>query len=249
MVMLRSAADGRLLLELDPSSSTLAEEMAQRVVDFARNQYLRALRLEAPGLRVRFDVVACRLDCRPSTELCDCIEQPGGAATEGGNLMFALGDGMRLRLINEGTQPAYVSVLDLQPDGAIELLWPHYENQGSDNVVPPKQSFLEPEPLRISRPLGVDVLKLIASREPIDFRPITSRRFRQGRPPSPLEKLFFNAFDGLRAEPTLPTGAIQTFDRTITVVVKSAMLTRRNRQCVHAPTAARYCSASSWTAR
>jgi hypothetical protein len=230
VVALRVASDGRTLLELDPHSAAIGEAIAQRIVEFARNRYLRALTLEAEGLRVRLELIACRLDCRASTDQCDCFERPDGGVMEGGNMVFALGDGLRLRLINEGTSPAFVSVLDLQPDGAIDLLWPHYENQGSDNRLPPKGTFVEPEPLRVAPPLGVDVIKLFASREPIDFRPITSRGFRQARPRTPLEKVFLDAFEGLRAEPTLPTGVVQTFDRAITVVEPGRMPNRGKLQ-------------------
>lgn len=61
------------------------------------------------------------------------------------------------------------------------------------------------------------MLKLIASLQPVDFRPITTDGFRGQATRGPLDSLFEQAFDGTRAQPTLPRGSLSTWDVSISI--------------------------------
>jgi hypothetical protein len=222
-VVLRAASDARVLLgPFDPADPTLAEKIALRVKHATHNRYLRSLSMTAPGVNVSLEMTPCQLSCMDSElgQKCDCIRnlERGMFELAGGDLTLALGDGFRLRLRNQGTDPVFVSVLDLLPDGDLVLMWPEVNHSGDDNRLPPGADFTIARPWRVTRPTGVEVFKLVASRQQVDFRPVVSNGFRSALARGPLDALFANAFDGTRAEPTVPASSVHTQDITVRIV-------------------------------
>ncbi len=222
-VSLRAGSDGRTLLgPLDPRLVDVPAAVARRVRDATRNRYLRDLSMSAPAVAATVEILPCEVSCRAEAGVtrCDCVRDlaPGLVRPAGGGMTLAVGDGFRIRLRNRGTGPVYVSVLDLEANGSISLLWPAWEHQGQDNRLARDANFLVAQPWRITPPAGVEVFKLFASLEQIDFRPITSRDPPKVQPRGPFDTLFIDAFEGARAEPTLPVSAVHTQDITVRIV-------------------------------
>ena len=69
-----------------------------------------------------------------------------------------------MTLVNEGRRDAYVVVLDLMPDGRIDMLYPGRDEMGEDNKLRRGKSFTIPKTFVVGEPLGNEMLKLIASR-------------------------------------------------------------------------------------
>jgi hypothetical protein len=151
---------------------------------------------------VRLEVIPARheygLDgaCLRSEQL-----NPELARTSGGQIEFTPGDQYLLRLTNHGDIGAYVSVLDLMSDGTVAQLFPLPDLSGEDNYFESGASHLVSLCYEITEPLGLEVLKLFATREPVDFFPIvTSASVTRGAGPlSPLEEVFAEALSGTRS--------------------------------------------------
>ncbi|HEY7502318.1 MAG TPA: caspase family protein [Vicinamibacterales bacterium] len=224
-VFLREASDARVLLgPLDPADGALPDSIASRVKYAMHNRYLRSLSMTSPGINASIEMMPCELACTktPFGQKCDCVKDLDRQLFQppGGDLTLALGDGFRFRLRNLGTQSVFVSVLDLLPNGDLTLLWPDVKHNGDDNKLLPGADFVIPQPWRAAPPTGVEVFKLVASLGQVDFRPIVSNGFRSQNARGPLDNLFVDAFEGARAEATLPVSSVHTQGITVRVVEK-----------------------------
>jgi hypothetical protein len=94
------------------------------------------------------------------------------------------------------------------------------KHNGDDNKLLPGADFVIPQPWRAAPPTGVEVFKLVASLGQVDFRPIVSNGFRSQNARGPLDNLFVDAFEGARAEATLPVSSVHTQGITVRVVEK-----------------------------
>ncbi|HSF23425.1 MAG TPA: caspase family protein, partial [Blastocatellia bacterium] len=95
--------------------------------------------------------------------------------TEGGEiLLYEKVDLIMLEVRNTGTQPAFVTILDLRSDGRIAPMWPHPNvpvGKSGENRVPPDRNWvLIPLPcvFRIKEPLGPELFKAIVTLDEAD---------------------------------------------------------------------------------
>lgn len=101
------------------------------------------------------------------------------ARASGGLPTMAVGDYFMVEVRNTGSLDAYVSVLDLSPDGSISPIWPHpqlgrqvQENKlkaAADAQKPAWQLIPFPYVFRVGPPLGNEIIKAIATDVPADF--------------------------------------------------------------------------------
>jgi hypothetical protein len=120
-------------------------------------------------------------------------------------------------LRNEGTRAAYVTILDLMPDGQVAQLYPLVEWTGEDNLIPAGAVHLIELCYEIEEPYGLEVLKLFATRQPVNFQSVLSSEVRAGSL-SPFERLLRNANAGTRAALRTPSGTGSTFAQTLRIV-------------------------------
>ncbi|HEX3102423.1 MAG TPA: DUF4384 domain-containing protein, partial [Pyrinomonadaceae bacterium] len=123
------------------------------------------------------------------------------------------GDYIMLELQNVGTVDAYVTVLDLQPDGVIKPAFP-YPGIPHENLIKHGATYRVPYPyvFRLTEPYGQESFRLIATREPTDFSPLLDPASLEkvGRGEgnekggnalkSPLGKMLVNAQKGKRGD-------------------------------------------------
>jgi len=165
-----------LLAALAPTDRGLVPKVRLALEDFARNRWLRRLDATSRDIRVTLELRPCRLVNIEEESVGRGSSCAGALArtTEGGELDLRIGDHFELTLVNEGRRDAYVMVLDLMPDGRIDMLYPARDEMGEDNKLRRGKSFKIPKTFVVGEPLGNEMLKLIASRTPIDLRPILS---------------------------------------------------------------------------
>jgi hypothetical protein len=168
--------DTPLLAPLPPGDRGLVSKVQGVLEGFARNRWLRRIEASSRDVRVTLQLRPCRLetirnDAGDNVSSCDAVLE---RTTEGGELDLRVGDHFRLTLVNEGRRDAYVVVLDLMSDGGIDMLYPDRDEMGEDNKLRRGRSFTIPKTFVVGEPLGNEMLKLIASRTPIDLRPILS---------------------------------------------------------------------------
>ena len=188
-VIVETTEDGYPLLGPIPADAKLADRVAQHLADYSRNRYLRRLSLRSGDFSASFELLPCRLDCDAFRENCKCEAIPAEDVTVAGNLRLNEGMGFEVEVRNYGRKEAYVSILDLMPNGEWSVLWPPW-NQ--DQVpLPAGKTYRLDDLWEVEPPYGTDVLKLFVSEDPIDFHWLLGpRRLSRGAPPNPLEKLF-----------------------------------------------------------
>ena len=96
-----------------------------------------------------------------------------------GNVSFNEGDFFKLKVVNDGYEVAYFTILDFQPDNYINVLIPGKYEKAADFVIKPGETRELPRIYRIGPPGGTEVFKLVASAEPIEFRSILKNQGAQ----------------------------------------------------------------------
>lgn len=79
-----------------------------------------------------------------------------------------------LTLTNTGPKPAYLTVVDLQPDGTLHVLLPEAGLSTASCYLLPGQRLSRR--IRLTEPLGAEIYKLLLTPEPIDLRAVLQTR-------------------------------------------------------------------------
>ncbi|HEX5788301.1 MAG TPA: caspase family protein [Woeseiaceae bacterium] len=235
-VMLETWESGQRLLgqPADPADALLGQLLIERIRSYARNAWLRALDLRADGMGVELELIPCELRCSSTAsvcggEECSCVSEgdPQDLFDEANNIVMPLGTGFGVRLKNVGSMPVYASVLDLMPDGNMGLLWPLPGTSNADTLIREGATYRVVDPrnrdellvYRACPPFGTDMLKVIATTQPVDFGPITGGVRTRGGERGPLDVLFDESLSGTRGvSPSFAVGSVSTSAVTITVV-------------------------------
>lgn len=98
-----------------------------------------------------------------------------------------------LIVTNKGTQPVYVSIADIQPDGFINVILPN----ASRNILPLRLAPSETRalPLAISPPLGFEMYKIFVTPSSLDLSVLINTR-GETTLEHPLKQLFYKTYRG-----------------------------------------------------
>ena len=134
------------------------------IMSYMQGEYMREFESESQNLIVDFDIV--EVDCSSKSVVNKSIH----------NSNIAVGSCIRIKVKNNGIKPAYFSVLDIQPDNVINLVIPAVSlgYTASEYYLEPGQEFETNYSIEIGEPYGVEVMKLIATDEPLDLSGIMS---------------------------------------------------------------------------
>ena len=107
------------------------------------------------------------------------------------------GDYVMVELRNRSATDAFVSVLDLSPDGSISQLYPR-SRQAQDNKIAADGKWTRlplPYVFQIGKPYGNEIFKAIATREPADFSALLQDKqtSQRGGSSNPLSKLLLSS--------------------------------------------------------
>jgi hypothetical protein len=112
------------------------------------------------------------------------------------------GDAFTLEVRNTGEYDVWISVLDLQSDGRVGVLWPPARTPVTHRL-PREQrtwhklwtnSYRRPWPFRVTKPYGTELLKVVATLQKLDLSGLATR----GEADTPLEQLWQAALTGTR---------------------------------------------------
>ena len=169
--------DGSIVFETalaGRSEELLAGQLARSLLQYLQSQFLRTLQMEDPSMAVEATLLPEITEGRPERGIC------------------RVGDLYRLEFTNRGQSPAYYTLIDIQPDHQMKVLIPA---PGSDRTL--EEYYLRPGetkvfeiPFKVAPPLGLEVLKVIATEQPVDLRTIADTRGQSEEYSHPLEKLF-----------------------------------------------------------
>lgn len=164
------------------AATDLPAALVRAIEAEARWEAVSALDRRDPRIALEVRVVPVDVTLDSARNVTGATRRASVPRTPGGQPELALGDYFMVEVRNTGALDAYVTVLDLSPDGSINPIWPHpklggqvQENKVRASQVPQKSPWvLVPYPyvFRIGPPTGNEILKAIATDVPTDFRPL-----------------------------------------------------------------------------
>jgi hypothetical protein len=183
--------DGSIIAQV-PAGPGMAEQVRAALEAEARWKVVKSLENTDPRVRIELRLVPVEVKLNEAKYVTEVLgDKPGGLRlTRGGNVILEDGEHVMLEVRSVGSEPAYVTVLDLRPDGKIGPLWPHPREPG-DNFVPNDGRWhrvKEPFVFRIEPPYGLETFKAIATREPTDFSPLLDPELARRGPAQDSEK-------------------------------------------------------------
>jgi hypothetical protein len=146
-----------------------------------------------PGLAVEFVQVTSDARCAKTPGPDTVLPRP----TNRTGFKIAAGTCYKLRITNNSERPLYVTVLDLSTDGAINTMWP--TNEGAPQKLLPGAPPIETNIWRITKPLGNEVYRIIATTTPTNYRGLQQGRVMiewGAANESPLTKLLNDSMEG-----------------------------------------------------
>ena len=103
------------------------------------------------------------------------------------------GDLYSLSIRNNNKQNLYYTVLDIYPNDVVEVLYPYKGKEPADYLVEGNATVTRKLKVSSGSPTGVEFLKIIVSKEPMDLRSVfekTARRDQMRSFQSALDDLF-----------------------------------------------------------
>jgi hypothetical protein len=218
-LVVKTAGDGEVFGEPIPAgASDLAEQIKETVRQYNRNRLFRSLQSSSAEYNVTFGLVPVRVELSNGrAEVKDTLEL-STKLTSGNAYEFKDGDFFKIRVHNIGTSVSFFSILDIQPDGIINVLVPDSNHVSSEYKIYPGETWELSAIASVGPPYGVEVLKLVATKDWLDFKTIiNSRGGSRGTrgPVNPVEQLMQDSYSGTRGVKSmnLPMGAfsVNTF--------------------------------------
>ena len=170
---------------------SLFESIKKSITKYAQAQYLRKLNQQNRKIDLRLDFILMSRKGKkiPPNYPSDSLKN------EQGEITLQNGDTIRLKISNYGKEEAFYTIIDIQPDNKMNILYPKAE-ESSIKLAAGKSEII-PINFRISPPLGLELFRVIASRNPINLRPLDQRRGINDAPTNkkdPFEKLFLETY-------------------------------------------------------
>lgn len=237
VVVRHNSSSGSVTVEDARSGATLlgplvagkvdtSEQIANRLVDYTRNRYLRRLNIHQtnPDVELRLVPVTLKHTCRNQNEPdpLQCVDKELDARrfrSTGGILELPVGSWFQVR-IQSKQRDAHVSVLDLAPNGTIGLLWPPSKTQDKTKFAKGSIRTL-PALYQVEELIGSELILLVATENWLDFEPFVTKPTLTARGKGvsmgPFAPLFNDLDLRSRARPVYSPGDLTTHAVTVTV--------------------------------
>jgi hypothetical protein len=101
---------------------------------------------------------------------------PAKEYNKAAGIELTIGDGYALHIRNNGSQNLYYTVLDIYPDNNVEILYPYKAKEPADYVLEKKNVVIRKLAVSKGSPVGVEFLKVIVSKEPMDLRSVFEKK-------------------------------------------------------------------------
>ena len=128
-------------------------------VDAMRADKLRKAAGNEPALNVSFEII-----------------DPKTSQAIPFNQLFKFGDKFQIKIINKGIKDAFFQIIDIQPDNQINLLFDTSKLSANDLFIKAGQTkIIDRATFTISKPVGVEMFKLVASEKQLDLSAIKTK--------------------------------------------------------------------------
>jgi hypothetical protein len=189
---LYTVADGLRFAAIPVQTPGAIERCIDRLIDYVHLRLIRGLEISHPGYRAAVGMIPVRIT--DDYQVKDTLP----VAHLGGYPAFRTGQQALLSIRNEGSQPFYFTLIDLEPGGAMNVILPNHDHPTESLYLAPDGVFTIPV-TRISPPYGTEMYKLLLTAHPADLQPVLRSRGqdadRSGRR-NPFEQLFRHTFRG-----------------------------------------------------
>ncbi|WKN32465.1 caspase family protein [Porifericola rhodea] len=167
------SSDKKTLFRSTPKDdeSTVRRAVLLAVEDYLRASFLRDLYHDVPELELEIAIVPIGIKHGEKYKPEKPAKSQGKAIIED-TLQLRKGDYIKLKITNKGSSQAYFSLLDIQPDNKINLIFPAYNRTAEEYHLFAGEEMLTQEVFQIGEPVGVEYFKLIASSKPFDVKPL-----------------------------------------------------------------------------
>lgn len=209
----------------------LSSFIGSKIAGFGRAAYLRNLNMKNEELNVVFEFVPIdykRAEGNNNAMITDLPEK--SIKDPSGNIIFQHNDRYNLRVINNGQERLYYNILEIQPDNLVNVLFPASNQQPTDCFINPGDTVRLTRIFRIGPPDGMNVIKLVAAKAPLNLRQIFvaqgNSRGEQPKANNPFEKLMqgINRTDGIQTrgsdEETIQPDAVNIYSIPYKIVPK-----------------------------
>lgn len=204
---------------ISTSPDQAKKEIEATLTAFAQGKFIKNVEMNDSRIRVSFDLIPVKIQ---EGRIIDTLESD--EFYNNGILEVSEGETLLVKITNHSAIPVYFNLLDIQPDGIINLLMPDpNENESaSEYKIPANSTFLSNKYIEIVAPYGKEVFKVFASKKPIDFSAMHTNRGNHTRgTENEVEKLFGSTYQiGTRGGQTgsLSSGSgIQTVSQTFLI--------------------------------
>lgn len=101
---------------------------------------------------------------------------PAKEYNKSAEIELEIGDGYALHIRNNSNQNLYYTVLDIYPDNNVEIMYPYNGKEPADYIVGKNSAVVRKLGVSKGSPPGVEFLKIIVSKEPMDLRSVFEKK-------------------------------------------------------------------------
>ena len=101
---------------------------------------------------------------------------PAKQYNKSARIELEIGDGYALHIRNNSNQNLYYTVLDIYPDNNVEIMYPYKAKEPADYIVGKNSPVVRQLAVSKGSPAGVEFLKIIVSKEPMDLRSVFEKK-------------------------------------------------------------------------
>jgi hypothetical protein len=142
--------------------SLSAEQKKQFIADIKKELRVKYLRTMPDGGELAVDVTA------------EIV--PAKQYNKATGIELEIGDTYALHIRNNSNEKLYYTVLDIYPDNNVEVMYPYKTKEPADYVVEKKNVVIRKLAVSKGSPAGVEFLKIIVSKEPMDLRSVFEKK-------------------------------------------------------------------------
>ncbi|MGA3013606.1 MAG: caspase family protein, partial [Bacteroidales bacterium] len=174
------------------------DNLGDRIQTIAQAQFLKNLNVSSDGIDMDISLVPFDTVHLSRTKLLNL-------QTMRTNVREDL-DTCFLVLVNTGEKSFYFNIIEFDPEDHFSVSLPGNNHFPSDCFLRPGEKKIINPSYTFQRPLGMELLKIIASEKKFDLRPVINKTDNERSIQGDLESIFDNAYK-LRGQPSMPESA------------------------------------------
>jgi hypothetical protein len=182
--------------------SMQSDAILRKVIGYVQAKMLRSLEMDNPDMDVEVRLIPMKLKAGATGKNLNDFEEidPKNIYKQPANkIEISEGTIFKFGIKNNSSFNLYFSILDIQPNNEISLLFPRKGRYPKDYVLSPTSEWIEHSAIfKANPPYGEDLLKIILTRVPLELESIVTTRGAdnsvRSRPLSNFEKILSTSY-------------------------------------------------------